>query len=141
MPKNKKPFVKLPEYPGGKKAFQEFISANLKYPEDAIREGIEGAVTVEYEIDDNGNVISAKVIRKLHPSCDEEALRLIHLLKFGKVSNRGVRVKKTNKTTVNFSLRNRGVVQNNISICYSSPEKNAEEEKKSETYNYTIPLK
>ncbi|MCK9302342.1 MAG: energy transducer TonB [Bacteroidales bacterium] len=142
MSKKQKSFIKLPEYPGGKKAFQEFIRTNLKYPEDAIRDGVEGTVTVEYEINDDGDVVSAKVIHKLCPSCDEEALRLIRMLKFGNVLNRGFRVKKTNKTTINFALRNTGKMpDNNVRICYLKPEEKSKEEKKSKTYNYSITLK
>jgi hypothetical protein len=27
-------FLKLPKYPGGKEAFQEFVKKNLKYPKE-----------------------------------------------------------------------------------------------------------
>lgn len=56
-PRKPKRFINLPQYPGGKKAFVDFIVANLRYPEAAQQARIEGAVIVEYEIDSDGQAI------------------------------------------------------------------------------------
>ena len=72
--KQKKPkqFLEKPEYPGGKKALNEFIKAHLQYPEDAVSKRIEGIVTVEYMVTDEGEIMNPTVTKGLCPSCNEE---------------------------------------------------------------------
>jgi hypothetical protein len=67
--------------------------------------------------------------------CDEEAVRVIGLLRFEKVKNRGVRVKMTTKTTIHFRLPG-------VSISYCVANKKEPEQKKDGpvTYEYTINL-
>jgi TonB family protein len=139
---NKKKFLQLPEYPGGGEAMKEFIGQNLRYPEKALQAGIEGFVLVGYEVNDNGGVLNARILKGLGHGCDEEALRVISLLRFEKVKNRGKRLKVTKKTRINFRM-NKTTAQ--VSITYhNKPEKTgpgAEEQDKSPViYNYTIDL-
>lgn len=140
---NKKRFLKLPKYTGGNKAFREFISENLRYPEPALQGKVEGFVIVEYDVHDNGEVNNPRILKGLGFGCDEEALRVVGLLRFEKVKNRGVRVKMTSKTTINFHLPK----PSSISYTFTSSDK----QKKTETgpkkqnnspvmFNYTIQL-
>jgi len=134
---NKKYFLNLPKYIGGSEAFRNFISDNLRYPEAALEAKTEGAVIVEYDISDDGSVYNPHVLKGLGYGCDEEAMRVIGLLKYEKVKNRGVRVKMTTKTTIHFILPQAG-----FTINYSSSVKNEPEQKKDVpvTYEYTINL-
>jgi TonB family protein len=100
----KKRFLNLPKYFGGNKAFREFIAENLRYPEAALEAKVEGSVIVEYDVHDNGVVKNAHVLKGLGYGCDEEAIRVVGLLQYEKVKNRGIRVKLTSKTTINFRL-------------------------------------
>jgi TonB family protein len=102
--KSRKKFLKLPQYPGGKKAFDAFIKANLKYPEEALEKKIEGDVLVTYEVNDNGEVLNAGLKHGIGSGCDEEALRLIRMLQFSKTSNRGLRVKSRHTARIPFRL-------------------------------------
>lgn len=123
--------LRMPSYPGGKKAFQEFIAKNVQYPKEAQEAGIEGSVIVGYEITDNGMVQNPHIIKSLGYGCDEEATRVIMLLRYEKVTNRRVRVKMNTKTTINFNLKK-------LSISYTvTPEKKPEEP---ESFTYTITL-
>ena len=101
---NKKHFLNLPKYVGGSDAFREFITTNLRYPQDALEARVEGTVIVEYDIHDNGIVQHPRVLKGIGHGCDEEAMRVVGLLRFEKVKNRGVRVKMTTKTNINFKL-------------------------------------
>lgn len=137
---HKKRFLNLPKYTGGSKAFREFIAENLRYPETALEAKVEGSVIVEYDINDNGAVSNPRVLKGLGYGCDEEAIRVVHLLQFEKVKNRGVRVKMTSKTRINFSLPK---VSINYTVLYThKPDKpNVKQEKKDsdpEPYEYTI---
>jgi TonB family protein len=132
---NKKHFLNLPKYIGGSEAFRKFIAENLRYPEAAIEAKIEGSVIVEYDISDDGSVYNPHVIKGLGHGCDEEAIRVIGLLSYEKVKNRGVRLRTTTKTTIHFKLPQTG-----FTISYSSSVKKEPEQKKEGpvTYEYII---
>ncbi len=101
---HKKQFLNLPKYTGGSKAFREFIAANLRYPDAALKAGVEGSVMVEYDVHDSGVVQHPRILKGIGHGCDEEAMRVVGLLRYEKVKNRGMRVKMTTKTTINFRL-------------------------------------
>jgi TonB family protein len=138
----KKRFLNLPKYPGGSMAFKEFITQNLRYPDAALQARVVGSVVVEYDIHDNGNIANPRVLKGIGYGCDEEAIRLVSMLQFEKVKNRGVRVKLTSKTTIHFRLPN---VSTNYAVSYTMEQKTpkTESEKKNSdpvVYEYTIKL-
>jgi TonB family protein len=90
--KKDKHFIKQPIYAGGPKAMGAFISSHLQYPPEALQQGIEGTVNIRYAIDQKGDVAEAKVISGLGHGCDEEAQRVVRLLKFDVPKTRGLRV-------------------------------------------------
>lgn len=142
--KKEKKFIKLPEYPGGKKALIQFISEHLQYPQDALDAGIEGIVAVRYEVNDSGSVVSTRIIKSLFPSCDEEAMRLVRLLQYGKVVNRGVRVKSKFKINIHFGLKK--IPENTIQIAYTisaskkSPKQDIPKSTQNQSYSYSIQI-
>ena len=93
--KGKDDFIRKHEYPGGSKAYREFIQSNLVYPKEAIENKIEGSVFAEYEVDFEGKVKTAKILHGIGYGCDEEALRLIKLLKFVPQNNHGAKISST----------------------------------------------
>ncbi len=135
----KKKFLKYPKYIGGSEAFRDFIVKNLQYPKAAIEAKVEGSVFVEYEINDNGIVQNPRILKGIGHGCDEEAMRVVSLLRFEKVRNRGVRVTTTTKTTIHFKLPK-------VNFTYSvekktEPEKPKEKQEPGQVvYNYTINL-
>lgn len=132
-----KKFIDLPEYPGGKKAFQEFIRKNLKYPKEALEKKIEGTVHVKYRVDGRGKVIETEVTHGLGYGCDEEAIRVVKLLKYGRAKNRGVRVTASMRTKINFKLPKQAGIQYNYTKK-QKPEEQPEEKKSGESYGYSI---
>lgn len=75
-------FIKQPYYEGGDKALATFISSHLQYPNKSLENKIEGSVYLRYDIDIKGNVTDAKVVSGLDKHCNEEAIRVVKLLKF-----------------------------------------------------------
>lgn len=106
MEREKKPkhFIQQPEYPGGPKELTKFIYENLRYPTEAVKAKIEGSVYLEYDIDYRGNVVETRVIQGLGYGCDEEAARVVKMLKFIVGRNRGVRVLFHQKAHIRFKL-------------------------------------
>ena len=66
-----------PQFPGGGAELMKYLSTNLKYPEDAKKQSIEGRVIVQFVINKTGKIINTKILQSLHPSCDKEVIRLI----------------------------------------------------------------
>jgi TonB family protein len=100
----KKRFLKLPEYPGGKEEFRKYILENLKYPEEALKKRIEGTVHLSADINDNGEVLDVQIVKGIGYGCDEEAARLVSGCHFGGVKNQGVRLKTRKKFRIRFEL-------------------------------------
>ncbi|KAF5064385.1 hypothetical protein DSECCO2_284720 [anaerobic digester metagenome] len=102
--KTEKKFVAAPEYPGGNAALKKFINENLRYPEEALTKQVEGVVHVSYTVTNDGNVEDILVKKGIGYGCDEEAVRVISLLKYEPAHNRGFRVRSTLRTRIFFRL-------------------------------------
>lgn len=70
----------MPQFPGGEKKMMEFIRYNLKYPNQAFLNNIQGTVIVNFVIDREGIISRAKVMSSPHPILSAEALRVISLM-------------------------------------------------------------
>ena len=76
-----KPFdvvEQMPQFPGGPAALMEFLSKNIKYPEEAYKNGIQGRVIVTFTVNKDGSISEAKVVKSVDPQLDEEALRVAY---------------------------------------------------------------
>ncbi len=80
--KKDKHFIHKPVYPGGREALRKFVTDNLVYPETAKAAAVKGTVKIDYTIDHQGKVVDAKVISGLGHDFDEEAIRVVKLLRF-----------------------------------------------------------
>lgn len=105
-PKYHKPrkFLKMPQISGGKKELIKFIKENLRYPEEAKESRIEGDVIVKYKVSDKGEVFDPEIIKGLGYGCDEEAIRLVRMILYNPVKNRGARVTAHQKVKIPFRL-------------------------------------
>ncbi|HPR25857.1 TonB family protein [Lentimicrobium sp.] len=94
----------MPSFKGGESALERFISKNLKYPEEARKNGISGDVIIEFIVNADGSLSGFRILKKLGYGCDEEALRVIRLMPAwnpGKQNGRKVKTKMV--LPVNFS--------------------------------------
>lgn len=67
----------MPQYPGGIPGVMAYLSKNIKYPEDAVKNKTEGRVVVEFVINADGSVSNVVVKRSVDPQLDAEAVRVI----------------------------------------------------------------
>lgn len=70
----------LPQFPGGDTELMSFVAQNLVYPEQAIKDKVQGRVIVEMVIETTGEVVDAKILRSVSPECDAEVLRIVRLM-------------------------------------------------------------
>ena len=96
----------MPEFPGGMEAMINFIQTNIKYPKDAIKQEVSGRVMVMFVVETDGSLSNVRVARKVFPSLDAEAVRVIKIMpkwKPGKEKGKVVRVNYT--MPVVFSIK------------------------------------
>lgn len=85
----------LPEFPGGASAMLAYVAQHLKYPEQAIRDSVQGVVQLRFVVLENGHVGKVQIIKSLESHCDAEAKRVVKSLpRFipGKQGGKAVRV-------------------------------------------------
>ena len=88
----------MPEFPGGVQALMQFLYENIRYPEAAQTAGKQGRVVVQFVVEADGTVSSAKVVRSISEELDAEALRVVNAMPRwtpGKHKGKAVRVKYT----------------------------------------------
>lgn len=149
MSKEKKTlFIHQPQFKGGPKEMAKFIYGNLRFPAEALEAGVEGTVYVECGIDFKGNVVTTRVLSGLGHGCDEEACRVLMLLKFDVERNRGVHVLFHKKIKVQFTkpkaaAPRQSVPQQQMQVAYTltptaEPAPPADQKPAEVTYSYTI---
>lgn len=85
---------KKPEFPGGMNTFMKWFAKNMKYPEIAQKEKIQGKVIVSFIVEKDGSITNAEVKQSVSPALDAEALRIINTMPAwipGKVRGKAVR--------------------------------------------------
>ena len=71
------PVEEMPSFPGGMGALMQYLSENIKYPKEAEQKGIQGRVICSFVVEKNGSITDVKVRRRVDPSLDDEAVRVI----------------------------------------------------------------
>ena len=69
--------VEMPEFPGRIAECMKFIKKNMQYPEEAIKEGIEGRVICQFTVTKDGSIEDIIIVRSVHKLLDQEAIRII----------------------------------------------------------------
>ena len=96
----------MPEFSGGKNALFKFISKNIKYPEEAIKQEISGRVFVTFIVEDDGEITNIELLRGIGGGCDEEAMRVVSIMpKWKSGYQKGVSVRVRFNLPIKFVLK------------------------------------
>ncbi|MBQ6299395.1 MAG: M56 family metallopeptidase [Bacteroidales bacterium] len=57
--------------------FSHWVNQNLKYPQEAVKDSLQGRVTLQFTIEKDGSVTDVRVLRGCAPVLDEEAVRVV----------------------------------------------------------------
>jgi len=108
----------MPQFPGGTKALLKYLSSNLKYPAQALKNEIQGKVYIRFIVTENGDIAKATVMRSLNKDCDKEALRVIrNMPKWKPGKQNGVRVPVYYTIPIQFSLnKNKAITKEKTSV-------------------------
>lgn len=88
----------MPEYPYGEKGMMSFIQQHVKYPQEALRQQVEGTVYVEFVVGQDGTLSDLKVVRGQPAGLDQAALDVVSKMPKwipGKNNGKSVKVKVT----------------------------------------------
>lgn len=67
------------EFPGGKDALKRYLKENIRYPERAVKEKIQGKCYLQFVVLNDGSISNIQVKKgvKNCPECDAEAIRVL----------------------------------------------------------------
>lgn len=94
------------EFPGGQRAWIQFLNKNLRYPDDAISNEIKGTVIVQFVVDSSGVLSDIKAISgPTRGGLREEAVRVIKASgNWTPATQNGRKVKSYKKAPIEFKL-------------------------------------
>lgn len=70
----------LPQFPGGTHLFIKWLTKNLRYPESARKQNIQGRVMVSFVVNADGTTTDVKIVTSVDPMLDRETLRVIRMM-------------------------------------------------------------
>lgn len=65
------------EYPGGQMELMNFLMRNVRYPENAQKNNIQGRVVVRFVVGKDGKISDVKVVKGVDPELDAESVRVL----------------------------------------------------------------
>lgn len=95
------------EFPGGQAALMKWLSQNIRYPEAAQQNDIQGRVIVKFVVEKDGSIGQATILKGVDKDLDREALRVVKKMpKWQPGKNNGVAVRSYFNLPVTFKLQN-----------------------------------
>ena len=108
-PKEEEIFVAVEqqaEFPGGQAAMMKWLSNNVRYPESAQQNDIQGRVVVKFVVEKDGSIGHATIVKGVDRDLDREALRVVSKMpKWQPGKNNGVPVRSYFNLPVVFRLQ------------------------------------
>lgn len=96
---------KQAEFPGGIEALMQWLSMNVRYPEDAMKNDAQGRVIVKFVVNPDGSISDPTVLKSVEPSLDQEAVRVVMAMpKWEAAENHGQKVASYFNLPISFKL-------------------------------------
>lgn len=109
-PKEEEIFVSVEqqaEFPGGTAAMMKWLSNNVRYPESAQQNDIQGRVIVKFVVEKDGSIGHAEILKGVDRDLDREAIRVVKKMpRWQPGKNNGVAVRSYFNLPVVFRLQN-----------------------------------
>ncbi|MCM1153126.1 MAG: energy transducer TonB [Muribaculum sp.] len=95
------------EFKGGQAALMKWLSNNVRYPEAAQQNGVQGRVIVKFVVEKDGSIGSPTIVKGVDRDLDQEALRVVKKMpKWQPGRNNGQPVRSYFNLPVTFKLQN-----------------------------------
>lgn len=93
-----------PEFDDRRMTIEKFMQENLQYPEQAYRQSISGKVRLEFVVEPHGKTSNITIGQSVGGGCNEEAIRLLKLLKWKPSMKGGKAVRTAMHMDITFTL-------------------------------------
>lgn len=109
----------MPQFPGGDAALINYLANNIKYPNIAKQNKIEGKVIVSFVVEKDGTIDRFKMEKGIGAGCNEEALRVLHKMNHDGIKwvpgkDKGAAVPVLYTLPISFKLENKKSVDSDI---------------------------
>ena len=95
------------EFPGGIAALMKWLNQNIRYPEQAAANDIQGRVIVKFVVEKDGSIGAVEILKGVDKDLDREALRVVKKMpKWQPGKNNGVAVRSYFNLPVTFKIQN-----------------------------------
>lgn len=94
-----------PEPFGGKQAVAWMLEQEQHFPAAALAAGVEGDVTVAFNVRSDGEAANVRIAIPLDPACDAEALRLVKLIRWKPASVGGTPLDHDHSMAIPFRAK------------------------------------
>ncbi len=97
----------MPEFPGGgQEALFKYLNSEMKYPQVAKENGIQGTVFVNFVVGNNGKIRDVKILRGVNKMLDDEAVRVVKAMpSWTPGKQRGKAVSVSYNLPIKFTLK------------------------------------
>lgn len=96
----------MPQFRGGEMGLRKYIANNVRYPKIAKKKNIQGTVYIGFVVNEFGDVCNVEVLRGVHQSLDDEAVRVIKSLpKWKPATKDGQPVSVSHSVPIKFMLK------------------------------------
>ncbi|MCQ2297670.1 MAG: energy transducer TonB [Bacteroidales bacterium] len=94
-----------PSFPGGEEELYKYLRENIKYPQLARENNIEGKVFVQFVVEKNGSISNVKILKDIGSGCGAEAVRVVKAMpKWKPGKQRGSAVRAQFSLPISFKL-------------------------------------
>jgi TonB family protein len=92
-------------YPGGMQALIDYMTDHMEYPAEAKANGVEGKIMISFQVEADGSITNAEVVKSLDPECDEAAINIVrNMPKWEPATKNGVAIASKMVLPVMFKL-------------------------------------
>ncbi len=103
----------MPEFSGGDEGRMQYLIENIKYPETARKQGIQGTVYITFVVEKDGSITGTRILRGIGRGCDEEAYRVVsEMPAWNPGKQRGEAVRVQFNMPIKFTLGNEEKIEN-----------------------------
>ena len=93
-------------FPGGQDALMKWLQQNVRYPELAQQNNVQGKVTVKFTVEKDGSITDPVIVKGVDKELDKEAIRVVKKMpKWKPGKNNGQAVRSYFFLPVNFQLQ------------------------------------
>ncbi len=90
----------------GNKILKEFIKIHIDYPEKDFQQKVQGTVTINFTVDNKGNILNYKVVNSVSNSLDSACISIFKLILWNPATSLGKPVAGESEFAIKYNIKN-----------------------------------